>query len=61
MNLQLIELDNGLYLDAMVTATDHKVQYLSVWGRDGMMQHFFAAITLPMSEGGNTRHDRQPT
>lgn len=52
MNLQLIELDNGLYLDAVVTTTDHKVQYLSVWGRDGMMQHFFAALTLPMSEGG---------
>ena len=52
MNLQLIELDNGLYLDAVVTTTDHKVQYLSIWGRDGMMQHFFAALTLPMSEGG---------
>ena len=52
MNSQLIELDNGLYLDAVVTTTDNKVQFLSVWGRDGMMQHFFAALTLPMSEGG---------
>lgn len=55
MNLQprpLIELDNGLMLDAVVTATDNKVLFLSVWGRDGVMQHFFAALTLPLSEGG---------
>ncbi len=52
MNLELIELDNGLYLDAVVTTTDHHVQFLSLWGRDGVMQHFFAALTLPMSEGG---------
>ena len=48
----LIELDNGLMLDAVVTATDNKVLFLSVWGRDGVMQHFFAALTLPLSEGG---------
>lgn len=52
MNTPLIELDNGLYLDAVVTTTDNKVQFLSVWGRDGVMQHFFASLTLPMSEGG---------
>lgn len=48
----LIELDNGLYLDAAVTTTDGKVQFLSLWGRDGVMQHFFASLTLPLSEGG---------
>lgn len=52
MNTPLIELDNGLYLDAVVTNPDNKVQFLSVWGRDGAMQHFFASLTLPMSEGG---------
>lgn len=55
MNTQhrpLIELDNGLMLDAVVTATDNKVQFLSIWGRDGVMQHFFASLTLPLSEGG---------
>ncbi|WP_045497570.1 hypothetical protein [Vibrio hyugaensis] len=52
MNTPLIALDNGLYLDAVVTTADHKVQFLSLWGRDGMMQHFFAALTLPLSEGG---------
>ncbi|HHY0467055.1 TPA: hypothetical protein ACVU43_004070 [Vibrio parahaemolyticus] len=50
--MALIELDNGLYLDAAVTTADHKVQFLSVWGRDGVMQHFFASLTLPLSEGG---------
>ncbi|MFM2588215.1 hypothetical protein [Vibrio sp. TBV020] len=52
MKTPLIELDNGLYLDAVVTTTDNSVQFLSVWGRDGAMQHFFASLTLPMSEGG---------
>ena len=52
VNRSLIELDNGLYLDAVVTSTTGLVQFLSVWGRDGVMQHFFAALTLPLSEGG---------
>lgn len=52
INRSLIELDNGLYLDAVVTSTTGLVQFLSVWGRDGVMQHFFAALTLPLSEGG---------
>ncbi|PMK67104.1 hypothetical protein BCT93_22965 [Vibrio lentus] len=52
MKTPLISLDNGLYLDAVVTTADNQVQFLSVWGRDGAMQHFFAALTLPMSEGG---------
>ncbi|HBC3949135.1 TPA: hypothetical protein KD869_002880 [Vibrio parahaemolyticus] len=50
--MALIELNNGLYLDAAVTTTDNKVQFLSVWGRDGVMQHFFASLTLPLAEGG---------
>ncbi len=52
LNRSLIELDNGLYLDAVVTSTTGLVQFLSLWGRDGVMQHFFAALTLPLSEGG---------
>ncbi len=48
----LIELENGLYLDAVVTASDGKVQFISLWGRDGVMQHFFASLTLPLSDGG---------
>ena len=52
VNRSLIELDNGLYLDAVVTSTTGLVQFLSVWGRDGVMQHFFAALTLPLCEGG---------
>ncbi len=49
---KLIALENGLYIDALVTTSDNKVLFLSVWGRDGMMQHFFASLTLPLSEGG---------
>lgn len=52
INRSLIELDNGLYLDAVVTSTTGLVQFFSIWGRDGVMQHFFAALTLPLSEGG---------
>lgn len=48
----LIEWEEGLYVDAFVTDHDRHVQFLSLWGRDGIVQHFLASLTLPMSEGG---------
>ncbi|MEZ9997885.1 hypothetical protein [Vibrio sp. 10N.261.46.A3] len=51
-NNQLIEWEDGLYLDGFVISSDNKVQFLSLWGRDGMIQHFLASLTLPSSEGG---------
>lgn len=48
----LIALSDGLYIDAFVVDDHDEVIFLSLWGRDGDMQHFFAALTLPISQGG---------
>ncbi|MFA0053384.1 hypothetical protein [Vibrio echinoideorum] len=49
---RLIQWEDGLYLDGFVISSDNKVQFLSLWGRDGLIQHFLASLTLPSSEGG---------
>ncbi|PSU45733.1 hypothetical protein C9J12_21050 [Photobacterium frigidiphilum] len=48
----LITLSDGLYIDAFVVDDHDEVIFLSLWGRDGDMQHFFAALTLPITQGG---------
>ena len=50
--LNLIALSDGLYLDAFVQDEHDEVIFLSLWARDGDMQHFFAALTLPITQGG---------
>ncbi|MGD6739392.1 hypothetical protein ACN08N_00395 (plasmid) [Photobacterium leiognathi subsp. mandapamensis] len=45
----LIALSDGLYMDAFVQDNHGDVIFLSLWARDGDMQHFFAALTLPIS------------
>ncbi|GLO64098.1 hypothetical protein MACH09_46060 [Vibrio sp. MACH09] len=50
--MNLIQLETGLYLDAFAIDPNNHVQFLSLWGRDGVMQHFFATLTLPIAEGG---------
>lgn len=48
----LIALNGGLYIDAFVMDENNDIIFLSLWARDGEMQHFFAALTLPVSQGG---------
>ncbi|WP_394230586.1 hypothetical protein [Shewanella colwelliana] len=49
---QLIALSGGLYIDAFVLDNNSQVIFLSLWARDGEMQHFFAALSLPITQGG---------
>ncbi|GIU42806.1 hypothetical protein TUM4438_10220 [Shewanella sairae] len=51
-NQQLIALSDGLYLDAFVVDDRDEVIFISLWARDGEMQHLFAALTLPITQGG---------
>ena len=46
---QLIALSGGLYIDAFVLDSNNQVVFLSLWARDGEMQHFFAALSLPIA------------
>ena len=48
----LILLGDGLFIDSFVVDDKDNVIFMSLWGRDGQMQHFFAALTLPIAQGG---------
>lgn len=51
MNLYPTQLDDVL-CDALVTSSDNRLLFASLWGRDSAIQHLLAGLSLKTCDGG---------